>query len=113
MCNNAGIAKEQIWLDPGIGFGKSISEHCQIINHLADLVSLGQPIVIGVSRKSFLAKVVGEADLSVKDRLAGTIAVTLKAHIAGVEIFRVHDVREISLALRTWNAVEKDGTYEQ
>ena len=56
---------------------------------------------------------VGEADLSVKDRLAGTIAVTLKAHIAGVEIFRVHDVREISLALRTWNAVEKGGIYEQ
>jgi dihydropteroate synthase len=92
----AGIARERIMLDPGIGFGKRLEHNLELLRRLDELVELGQPLVIGTSRKSFLGRLTGrESD----DRLAGTIATNVLALERGASIFRVHDVRPVADAL--------------
>jgi dihydropteroate synthase len=92
----AGIARERIMLDPGIGFGKTLEHNLELLRRLDELVALGQPLVIGTSRKSFLGRLTGrESD----DRLAGTIATNVLALERGASVFRVHDVRPLADAL--------------
>lgn len=87
----AGIKRNKIILDPGIGFGKTVQDNLNILNNLNIFTTLGFPILIGASRKSFIGKLTGAA---VKDRLPGTLAVHLAAVQNGATILRVHDVAE-------------------
>jgi dihydropteroate synthase len=98
----AGIAEERIWLDPGIGFGKTDSQNFELLHGLPGLATLGRPLVVGTSRKSFI----GRADGSPADaRLGGTIATSILAAAAGAAVLRVHDVRELEQALKVAAAV--------
>jgi len=88
----AGVARKRITLDPGFGFGKSVEQNMEMLRRLAELTSMGWPILVGVSRKSFLGAVTGAADPA--DRLAPTLAAGLLAMQAGAAVLRVHDVVE-------------------
>jgi dihydropteroate synthase len=102
-CAAAGMAPERICLDPGIGFGKT-AEHCaQILGSLSVLHGLGLPLLLGVSRKSFVARLSrGEA---AKERLPGTLAANLAGLDAGFQVLRVHDVPETVQAVSIWKAM--------
>ncbi len=99
---DAGVVEERIWLDPGIGFGKNLDHNLELLRRLGELRELGQPLVIGTSRKGFIGKVDGSA---VGDRLGGTIASSVLAAAAGADVLRVHDVAEMAQALRVASAV--------
>ncbi len=85
-----GVAEERIALDPGIGFGKTVAHNLELLRRLDELVSLGRPVVVGTSRKSFLARITGRDDPH--QRVMGTVATNVLAYERGAEIFRVHDV---------------------
>lgn len=95
----AGIAAERIIVDPGIGFGKSATDNLKIINELPIITQIGYPILLGCSRKSFIAPFTSPTGSVAKDRLPGTIVTTVLAGLAGVGIVRVHDVKENFAAL--------------
>ncbi len=98
----AGIEGSRIWLDPGIGFGKTAQHNFELLRGLDQLAALGRPLVVGTSRKSFI----GRADGSrTDDRLGGTIATSILAAAAGATVLRVHDVREMAEALKLASAV--------
>jgi len=100
----AGVAKEKIWLDPGIGFGKTVAHNLALLKALPRLTALGYPILLGASRKRFIAGLdpsAGEAT----DRLGGSLAAHLAGASAGVAAVRVHDVRETVQALTVWGAI--------
>lgn len=99
----AGISPERICLDPGIGFGKTHEHNRQILQCIGELVSLGRPVLLGVSRKSFLAHA-AEAH-EIRDRLWPSIAVALWAREQGVGIFRVHDVKPHAEALKVLDTI--------
>ncbi|MBW3608139.1 MAG: dihydropteroate synthase [Actinobacteria bacterium] len=84
-----GIARERVWLDPGIGFGKTIDHNLELLARLDEIVALGRPVVVGTSRKSFLGTITGREP---GDRVAGTIATNVIALVRGASVFRVHDV---------------------
>ena len=89
----AGIDESRIWLDPGIGFGKTAEHNFELLRGLGQLAALGRPILVGTSRKSFIGRADGsETD----DRLGGTIATSILAAAAGAAVLRVHDVREMA-----------------
>ncbi len=100
---SAGIARERIMLDPGIGFGKTVQHNLALLARLREIASLGRPVVIGTSRKSFIGRVLGDAahgEPTTPDRrLGGTIATNLIALERGASIFRVHDVGPVHDAL--------------
>jgi len=87
---SAGIAPERVVLDPGIGFGKSVAGNLEILRRLRELSSLGRPLLVGPSRKSFIGTTLNRG---VDERLFGTAAAVAVAMINGASIFRVHDVR--------------------
>jgi dihydropteroate synthase len=91
-----GIAEERIWVDPGIGFGKTVEHNLELLRRLAELTELGRPIVVGTSRKSFIGKLTGAP---VDQRLGGTIASSVLAFANGAEVLRVHDVGPVREAL--------------
>lgn len=92
-----GVPEERVWLDPGIGFGKRLEHNLELIRRLDEIVALGRPVVIGVSRKSFLGRLTGrEADR----RVPGTVAASVLALERGATVFRAHDVAEVRDALR-------------
>ena len=93
----AGIAKQNIMLDPGIGFGKTCVHNLQLLNNLESLVGLGYPILLGTSRKRFLGEITGENDA--EKRVASTCATTALGVNSGVQVFRVHDVEENKQAM--------------
>jgi dihydropteroate synthase len=99
---SAGIPEENVFLDPGIGFAKTAEQNLEILRRLQEYQSLGQPIVLGASRKSFLARFGGEA---IEDRLAATLAVSILAVVRGASILRVHDVAENVRAVRAAEAL--------
>ena len=100
-----GVPRENIWVDPGIGFGKSVEGNLQILRGIGEFDRLGYPVVVGVSRKSFMGKVLGR---DVDDRLPGTIAVTAYLARGGIRrIHRVHDVSAIRDTLNMVEAIEK------
>jgi dihydropteroate synthase len=92
----AGIARERITIDPGIGFGKSAEQNLELLSRLAEITALGLPVLIGTSRKSFLGAVTGKPS---DDRLPGTIATCVMAFERGATMFRVHDVGPVADAL--------------
>jgi len=92
-----GIARERIWLDPGIGFGKTIDHNLELLARLDEIVALGRPVVVGTSRKAFLGTITGREAPS--DRVAGTIATNVIALTRGASVFRVHDVADARDAL--------------
>jgi dihydropteroate synthase len=98
----AGIAEERIWLDPGIGFGKTLEHNLELLRRLGELRELGRPLVIGASRKSFIGKVDGSA---VDDRIGGSLASAVLAAAEGADVLRVHDVAETAQALTLVQAV--------
>jgi dihydropteroate synthase len=98
----AGVAEERVWLDPGIGFGKTLEHNLELLRRLRELRELGRPLVVGTSRKSFIGKVDGSA---VGDRLGGTIASSVLATAEGADVLRVHDVAEVAQALKVAGAI--------
>ena len=88
---SAGIASDRIWVDPGIGFGKTVEHNLEILANLDSFASLQKPILLGTSRKSFIGKVL---DLPVTERLEGSLATAVIGMVKGARILRVHDVRE-------------------
>jgi len=99
----AGIAREKIVVDPGFGFGKSVQHNLQVMNGLALLHGLGCPLMVGASRKRTIGALSGEAPAD--RRLAGSIALALKAAGQGAQLLRVHDVPETIQALRVWRGL--------
>lgn len=94
---------KQIWVDPGIGFGKTLEHNLALLAAIPRLrEEIGKPVVIGASRKSFIGKLDRGADIS--HRLGGSIAVALRAAEAGADMLRVHDVAETVQALKLWKA---------
>lgn len=88
---NAGVSRDAIILDPGIGFAKDYSQNMEVMNHLESLQSLGYPILLGTSRKGFIGLTL---DLPVTERVEGTVATTVIGIMKGASIIRVHDVLE-------------------
>jgi dihydropteroate synthase len=93
----AGVPREKVIVDPGIGFGKTVDHNWEVMRRLAELRELGQPILIGTSRKSFIGKLL---DLPASDRLEGSISTNVAAVLRGADIVRVHDVLALSRAVR-------------
>jgi dihydropteroate synthase len=100
----AGISREKILIDPGFGFGKTVAHNLELMNGLALFHSLGCPIVLGASRKRTIGALSNEAPAD--QRLAGSIALALKAVEQGAQIVRVHDVPETVQALRVWRGLK-------
>ncbi|HFB55543.1 MAG TPA: dihydropteroate synthase, partial [Hellea balneolensis] len=100
----AGVKRENIILDPGIGFGKRLKDNLDVLQHLDDFHILGQPLLMGASNKSFIGKI---DESTVDQRLGGSIASALWAASMGASILRVHDVSETVQALRVWHAIQE------
>jgi dihydropteroate synthase len=97
-----GVARKQIIFDPGIGFGKTLEQNLEILNLLGRFESLGLPIMIGTSRKSFIGRLTGRLE---NDRVFGTAASVSSAIIRGAHIVRVHDVKEMVEVARVTDAI--------
>jgi len=102
LAAKAGIDREKMILDPGIGFGKTTQQNVEALRRIPDLKDYGFPILIGASRKRFLGSLTGDG---IEGTLIGTVAVNLIAAAGGASIFRVHDVAEHVAALRVWHAI--------
>jgi len=101
-CLEAGISREQIMIDPGFGFGKTLAHNLSLLKHLSEFAELGLPLLVGISRKSMLGQITG-AD--VEQRVAAGLATTVLAYQAGAQFFRVHDVKATVDALKVTQAV--------
>lgn len=99
----AGIARDRIVLDPGIGFGKTLQHNVSLLRHLSLYHGLGLPVLVGASRKRFIGTLTGAE--AARDRMAGSVAVALHAAAQGVQILRVHDTLETRQALSLQQAV--------
>jgi dihydropteroate synthase len=97
-----GIDEDRIWIDPGIGFGKTVEHNLELLRRLGELSELGRPIVVGTSRKSFIGKLTGAP---VDRRLGGTIASSVLAYANGAQILRVHDAGPVREALIVAEAI--------
>ena len=103
-CQAAGIRSERIVLDPGICFGKNLQHNIQLMRHLPDLkTQTGLPLLVGVSRKSMIGEITGEAEPA--QRIHGSVAAALYAAERGAAILRVHDVKATADALKVWQAL--------
>jgi dihydropteroate synthase len=91
-----GIPEERIVVDPGIGFGKTLEHNLELLRRLDEIVAVGRPVMVGMSRKSFLGRLTGR---EVGDRLPGTIAANVMAYERGARLFRVHEVAPVHDAL--------------
>jgi dihydropteroate synthase len=101
-CRAAGIARDRIVVDPGIGFGKTANHNLEILAGLSLYHALGVPLMLGVSRKSFIGALTGAKDP--QQRLHGSIAAALAGVAQGVQLLRVHDVAATRQALTLWQA---------
>ncbi len=105
-----GLEREHIWIDPGVGFGKTVAHNLRLLNELETLVETGFPVLIGVSRKSFIGKIAGteKAPAPMEERYEGTLAAQVAAQMKGCRIIRTHDVagarRAIDLIAAVLNA---------
>lgn len=100
----AGVARNRIVVDPGIGFGKTSEHNLELLRRLPEIASLGYPVLIGVSRKRFIGELTGESVPA--HRTTGSIAAALWALQHGADIVRVHDVKQTSDAVRVWDTIE-------
>lgn len=103
-CEQAGIARSQIAIDPGIGFGKTLAHNLQILNQIDCLHDHGCAVVLGVSRKSFIGTIAGVK--TAQERLPGSLAAAVYGRGKGVQIFRVHDVAETRQALTVCDHIQ-------
>lgn len=99
----AGLEPENIILDPGIGFGKTLEQNLALLNNLDAILELGYPILLGASRKRFIGEITGVEEA--KDRVSGTVATSVLAYERGATLFRVHDVRANREALEVAQAI--------
>ena len=104
VCVEAGIVKNRILLDPGFGFGKTRAHNISLIQHLASFASLGQPLLVGLSRKSVLGQVTGN---DVDARLYASVAASVISAMVGAKILRVHDVKATVEALKVVTAIQQ------
>ncbi len=100
---SVGIKNEQIIIDPGIGFAKNVDQNLTLLRNLEVFSSMNYPILIGASRKRFIGSVIDESEPS--KRIFGTAAVASRCVIAGIDILRVHDVKEISQVVKMTNSI--------
>ena len=98
----AGIDERRVWLDPGIGFGKTAAHNLELLARLGEFGDLGRQLVVGTSRKSFIGQLDGSA---ASERLGGTIASSVLAAVEGADVLRVHDVAEVGQALAVASAI--------
>jgi dihydropteroate synthase len=101
---DAGIAEERICLDPGFGFGKTVEQNFELLARLGEIVALGRPVLVGLSRKRSLGRILGDPDATTGP-LSASLAAAVEAYERGAAIFRVHDVREHVEALTVAAAV--------
>jgi dihydropteroate synthase len=104
----AGIAEELVCLDPGIGFGKTPDQNLALLRSLERIVAIGRPVLVGLSRKSFVARALGDTEARVGS-LSGSLGAAVAAFQRGAAIFRVHDVEPHVEALRLAEAIERGG----
>ena len=100
-----GVAQEAVIIDPGIGFGKTLDHNLALLKGLPALAQLGQPLLVGASRKAFIGKILG---VDAEDRLEGSLAAAVAAVLGGANILRVHDVKEMSRVARMSDALKPD-----
>ncbi len=105
----AGVAVDNIIVDPGIGFGKTLEQNLELVNRLAELRQLGRPVLLGTSRKSMIGLVL---DLPPGERLEGNLAVTAIGIVNGADMVRVHDVAQTALVCRMSDAVIRRGSVD-
>jgi dihydropteroate synthase len=103
-CEAAGIARSRLVVDPGFGFGKTVSHNVTLLKEMKKLLDLGLPVLAGLSRKSTLGQLTGRP---VGERLAGSLAMALLALDRGATILRVHDVKETRDVIAVWEAVRQ------
>ena len=99
-----GIKHSNIILDPGIGFGKNLKHNITLLKNISIFHSLGLPIMLGLSRKRFIKEISNENDS--KERLGGTISSCIQSYLQGVQILRVHDVKEVNQAFKVFKALQ-------
>jgi len=99
-----GVSEEQVMIDPGIGFGKTVAHNLALLDGLSRFTALGRPILLGASRKRFLGAILGAEP---GERVIGTVATTVIGYLAGAHVFRVHDVKPNFEALRVALAVRE------
>ena len=100
----AGVKREKIIIDPGLGFGKTAQQNLEILKNLSSFKTLGRPILVGPSRKSFIGKILNERP---ENRIYGSVSAVLSAVKEGAKIVRVHDVKAVKQALKIEEAIEK------
>lgn len=105
----AGVERERIVVDPGIGFAKTPAQNLELLDRLHGLASLGLPLLVGPSRKSFIGALV---DVPAAERVAGTVAACVMAYERGARVFRVHDVEPVVQGLRVAHAIRSAGAGE-
>jgi dihydropteroate synthase len=101
-----GVSADSIWLDPGIGFGKTLDHNLALMHDLNQVITLGYPILFGASRKRFIAAIDGSADDEM-ERLGGSLAAAMRAAQSGVAMVRVHDIRMTVQALKVQAAIKR------
>ena len=106
-CRNAGILAQRVVVDPGFGFGKTLEHNIELLRGLKQLLTLGAPVLVGLSRKSMIGKALG---LPVEQRLHASVALAVMAVQQGARIVRVHDVGPTAEALRMWSTVYPDSS---
>ncbi len=111
ICEQAGIAKDKLVLDPGIGFGKTLDHNIMLMRNLRQFTGLGLPVLLGASRKRFIAAL--DREEAAQSRLGGSLAAVLAAATQGVRLFRVHDVAATRQALNVHFALESTGNMPQ
>lgn len=104
QANMAGIGNERLLVDPGFGFGKSLEHNLQLLAHLTRFKTLGLPLLVGMSRKSMIGTLIGNA--APAERVQGSVAAAVIAAMQGAHILRVHDVKETADALKIVAAVK-------
>ncbi|GFN22420.1 dihydropteroate synthase [Thermanaeromonas sp. C210] len=108
MAVEAGLAREKVIVDPGIGFGKNLEHNLEILRRLEEFKDLGQPLLVGTSRKTFIGRIL---DLEPRERVWGTAATVALSIARGADIVRVHDVREMKQVVRMTDAIVR-GKYD-
>jgi dihydropteroate synthase len=102
-----GIERERMIIDPGIGFGKTFEDNLTLLNNLACLAELGRPVLVGISRKSFIGSIL---NLEAPERLEGTIAAAVVSVISGASLLRVHDLRAVKRAVTVAETILSRGS---
>jgi dihydropteroate synthase len=102
-CREAGIAMDQMMIDPGFGFGKTVEQNYEMLRRLEEFASFDLPILVGVSRKSMIGAITGRL---VSERVVPSAVLAVMAAARGASVIRVHDVAETADALAVWRATE-------